>query len=60
MQNVALLEVQLMVVVVSAGIDEAPSVSVGATGTTVAGVAVKVTLAAVDTPPRLLQVSVYV
>ena len=49
-----------MLVVVSAGIDEAPSVSVGATGTTVAGVAVKVTLAAVDTPPRLLQVSVYV
>jgi len=58
--EVALLEFQLMVVVVSAGIDEAPSVSVGATGTTDSGVAVKVTLSAVDGPPRLLHVSVYV
>jgi hypothetical protein len=58
--EVALLEVQLTVVVVSASIDEAPRVKVGATGTTVFGVTVKVTLAAVDVPPRLLQVSVYV
>jgi hypothetical protein len=40
--------------------EEAPSVNVGAAGTTVSAVAVRVTLAAVDGPPRLLHVSVYV
>lgn len=49
-----------MVVVVSAGIEEAPSVRVGAAGTTVCAVAVKVTLAAADGPPRLLHVRLYV
>jgi hypothetical protein len=57
-QELALTELQLMVVVVSAGTEEAPSVSVGAAGFTVCGVAVKVTLAGADEPPRLLQVSV--
>lgn len=59
-QEVALEELQLTVVVVSAGMDADPSVSVGAAGTTRFGVAVKVTLAAADGPPRLLHVSVYV
>jgi hypothetical protein len=57
-QEVALTELQLMVVVVSAGMEEAPSVKVGAAGVVVSGVAVKVTFADADGPPRLLQVSV--
>ena len=56
-QEPALVEFQLIVVVVSAGMDEEPSVSVGAAGTAVAGVALRVTLAAVDGPPVLLHVS---
>ena len=57
-QEVALAELQLVVVVVWAWMEEAPSVRVGAAGFTVCGVAVKVTLAGADGPPRLLQVSV--
>ena len=57
-QEVALTEFQLMLMVVSAGMEEAASVRVGAAGLTVWGVAVKVTLAAADGPPRLLQMSV--
>lgn len=58
--ELAVGEDQLMVVVVSAGMDFAPSVSVGAGGTTAAGVARRVTEVGAEGPPRLLQVSVKV
>jgi hypothetical protein len=55
--DVALVEVQLMVLVVRAGMEDA-KVSVGAAGVATSGVAVRVTLAAVEGPPVLVQVSV--
>ena len=59
-QEVAFTDVHATVVVVSAGMEVAPRVRVGAAGTFSAGVTVSTTEAGADAPPRLLQVSVKV
>jgi len=59
-QLVALTEDQVIVVVVSAAMEAAPSVSVGDAGLASAGVAVSVTEFGADAPPALLQVNVKV
>jgi hypothetical protein len=56
-QEFAFTDVHVTVVVVSAGMEAAPRVSVGAAGTVSAGVTVRTTEDGAETPPRLAQVS---
>jgi hypothetical protein len=59
-QLVAVADDQVIAAVDCAGMEVALSVSVGAAGATNAGVAVSVTEAGADGPPRLLQINVNV